>query len=617
MTPTTTVTDSLCVHQLFETRAAARPDSVALATETEELDYAELNRRANRLAHLLIRTGIGPDRPVGLLLERSAEFVVAALAVLKAGGCYVPLDAGYPATRLATMVEDTEVSVVLTRSDLADRLPPHDAVVLRLDEISALLETLGEENPAVAVGPDQLAYIMYTSGSTGRPKGVMVPHRGVVRLIREADYVRLGPDEVLPLLSSVSFDASTFEIWGALLSGGRLVVGPPAAPSLSDLGRLVKRHGVTTLWLTAGLFHLVVDEDPDALSGVRQLLAGGDVLSVERVREFRARHPECRVVNGYGPTEGTTFTTCFPVPDDWRPEGSVAIGRPIGGTYVRVLDQDLRPVAAGEPGELFVGGAGLARGYLHQAGRTAERFIADPYAELPGARLYRTGDQVRELADGTLEILGRLDRQVKIRGYRVELGEIETVLRAHPGVRDVVVLAHGDSVEDRRLVAYPVLHGGADGADGANGAPGVLADLRSWAGARLPEQLVPGTWCPLDVLPLTTNGKVDRAALPSPAAYAKAVKEAKAAKEAGAAEEEAVAAVFAQVLGLEKAGPQDDFFELGGHSLLATKVVARLRRSLGVDLPISAVFDHPTVAALAGQARTARLAATASNAVAS
>ena len=611
MTPTTTATESPCAHQLFEEWAAARPDAVALTTEAEELDYATLNRRANRLAHLLIRTGIGPDRPVGLLLERSAEFVVAALAVLKAGGCYVPLDAGYPASRLATMVEDTEVSVVLTRSDLADRLPPHDTVVLRLDEIPALLETLSEENPAVPVGPDQLAYIMYTSGSTGRPKGVMVPHRGVVRLVREADYVRLGPDEVLPLLSSVSFDASTFEIWGALLSGGRLVVGPPAAPSLSDLGRLVKRHGVTTMWLTAGLFHLVVDEDPDALSGVRQLLAGGDVLSVERVREFRARHPDCRVVNGYGPTEGTTFTTCFPVPDDWHPEGSVAIGRPIGGTYVRVLDQDLRPVAAGEPGELFVGGAGLARGYLHQPGRTAERFIADPYAERPGARLYRTGDQVRELPDGTLAILGRLDRQVKIRGYRVELGEIETVLLAHPEVRDAVVLAHGDSVEERRLVAYPVLRGGADGADRA---AAVLADLRSWTAARLPEQLVPGSWCPLDVLPLTANGKVDRAVLPSPADYARAAKEAQA---AGATEEDAVAAVFEQVLGLEKAGPADDFFELGGHSLLAAKVVARLRRSLGVDLPISEVFDHPTVTALAGRARAARLAATGANGVAS
>ncbi|GAA1973287.1 non-ribosomal peptide synthetase [Kitasatospora viridis] len=582
---------SSCVHRIFEEQAARRPEAVALVAEEGDLSYAELNHRANQLAHQLIRTGIGPDRPVGLFLERSATFVVAALAVLKAGGCYVPLDPEYPAARVAAMLADTQVSVVLTRAGVVDRLPRHDTVVLCLDEIAALLETLSRADPAIEVSPDHLAYIMYTSGSTGRPKGVMVPHRGVTRLVRGADYLELGPGEVLPLLSSVSFDASTFEIWGALANGARLVVGPATAPSIGDLGRLIERHGITTLWLTAGLFHLVVDELPGALTGVRQLLAGGDALGVPQVRRLLAEHPGCRLVNGYGPTEGTTFTTVFPLPANWQPGPSVPIGRPVAGTLVRVLDAELRPVAAGEPGQLFVGGEGLARGYLNQPGRTADRFVPDPAGPV-GARLYATGDQVRELPDGSLEFLGRLDQQVKFRGYRVELGEIESVLREHPAVRDVAVRLIGDSVEDRRLVAYPVLERAE-----------ALAELRPWLADRLPSALVPGLWQPLDALPLTLNGKVDRAALPTPSVLAPPAPPA--AEAADAHEREAVAAVFREVLGLAEARPQDDFFELGGHSLLAAKVVARLRRALGVELPISVVFDHPTVAALAAQARLA------------
>ncbi|HEX5870238.1 MAG TPA: amino acid adenylation domain-containing protein, partial [Longimicrobium sp.] len=521
------------IAALFAEQAAAAPDAVALEIGDESLTYAQLNERANRLAHHLVGLGVGPESRVGICLERGPDLIVAILAALKAGGAYVPLDPAYPAERLAFMLADSAVAVLLTQASLRDALPARDGVrTVSIDGEREQIERESAENPTEASTAGSLAYVMYTSGSTGTPRGVAVEQRSVVRLVRGANYVALGPDEVILGAAPVSFDASTFEIWGALLNGGRVVLVPGTNPSLEELGRTLTRHGVTTLWLTAGLFQVMVDERLDDFAGVRQLLAGGDVLSVAHVKKFLAAAPACRLINGYGPTENTTFTCCYTVPDRWR-GGAIPIGTPISSTRVYVLDPALRPAPLGVPGELYAAGAGVARGYVNRPALTAERFIPDPFSAEPGARMYRTGDRARWRADGVVEYLGRVDAQVKVRGFRIELGEIETVLRRHDGVIDCVVVAREDVPGDRRLAAYIV--GDAD-------AEALRAHLRQ----SLPDYMVPGAFVSLESLPLTPNGKIDRRALPEPDAPAGT--EYVAPRSAG---EEIVAGILAEVLNAE------------------------------------------------------------------
>ncbi|HEU0054938.1 MAG TPA: amino acid adenylation domain-containing protein, partial [Longimicrobium sp.] len=435
------------VDALFAQAAATAPEAVALAWEGGRMTYAELDERANRLAHHLRRAGVAAGTRVGVCLERGPEMVVATLGALKAGGAYVPLDAAYPAERLAFMLADSAVPVLVTESRLAGRLPAHDARVIRVDDDAAAIAA--ESSTAIHAGTDSeaAAYVMYTSGSMGRPKGVEVPHRAIVRLVRGQDYVSIDPSDVFLQLAPASFDAATLELWGPLLNGARLALHPAGQPSVESIGRALAEHGVTILWLTAGLFQLVVEERIEVLRGVRQLLAGGDVLSVPHVRRVLAELPATALINGYGPTENTTFTCCHRVVEAPREGESIPIGRPIANTYVRVLDAGMRPAPVGVPGELYAGGAGLALGYLNQPELTAEKFVADPFA--PGARLYRTGDRVRWRADGTVEFLGRVDTQVKIRGYRVEPGEIEARLLEHAAVREAAVVVREDTVGDR------------------------------------------------------------------------------------------------------------------------------------------------------------------------
>lgn len=486
-----------CVHRMLEERAAAYPGRVAVTGDGGMLTYAELNSRANRLARHLRAHGVRTETPVGLLLPRSVEFVVAALAVLKAGGAYVPIDPDSSTSRLAALIAAIGAPAVITGGPPTAGPPVPGVQVVHVDPPAGL----SGENLGVRTDARNLAYVMATSGSTGEPKLVMVPHRGVVRLVSGQDYARLGPDEVILQLASVSFDAATFEIWGALLNGARLVVAPSEPRGLTEIGELLDEHGVTTLWLTAGLFHLMVDERPERLGGLRQLLAGGDVLSSMHVHRAVTALPRTTVINGYGPTEATTFTTCFRVPADWAPDQAVPIGRPIAHTYVRILDQHLQLAPVGVPGQLYVGGDGLARGYHGDPAQTAERFVPDPFATVPGARLYATGDRARYRPDGTIDFLGRLDQQVKIRGFRVEPHEVEAVLRTHPDVRDVLVVAEGETAESRRLLAYVVY---ADTSDTA------MAELRSWARRQLPDHRVPSRWLPVERLPLTAQGKLDR-----------------------------------------------------------------------------------------------------------
>ncbi len=572
------------IPAVFAEQAAATPDAVALVHDGGTVTYAELNARANRLAHALRRKGVGPEVRVGIALERGEESIVAILAALKAGGAFVPLDPAYPADRIAFMLADSGAAVLVTQESLRGTVPADGTVpVLLVDRDADAIAAESVENPADGAGPRSLAYVMYTSGSTGTPKGVGVEQRSVLRLVRGANFARLDADQVMLQGAPVSFDASTLEIWGALLNGGRLVLVPgSAAPTLEELGGAIARHGVTIAWLTASLFEVMVQERLDDLRGLRQLLAGGDVLPAETVRAFVRAVPGCRLINGYGPTENTTFTACHTVPADWQ-GGAVPIGTPISRTRVYVLDAALRPVPAGVPGELYAGGDGVARGYLGYPSLTAERFVPDPFSAEPGARMYRTGDRMRWTLDGVLEFGGRLDAQVKVRGFRIEPGEVENALMAHADVQETRVIVREDVPGDPRLVAYVV--GGAD-AD----------ELRAHLRHRLPDYMVPSAFVAMERLPLTANGKLDTKALPAP--------------RAGGGDdyvaprtptEEVLAETWAAVLRVDRVGVEDSFFALGGHSLLAMRMVSRVREVFGVEVPLRALFEAPTVAALAAR----------------
>ncbi|MGW6785728.1 MULTISPECIES: non-ribosomal peptide synthetase [unclassified Streptomyces] len=589
--------------ELFEDQAARTPDALAVADDRVRLTYAELNARANRLARLLADMGVGPEQLAAVAVDRSADMVVALLAVVKAGGACVPVDPSYPAERIGYLLEDTRPACLITTGALYPRTRRDGvpAVLLDSPDTAADLERRPDTDlrPAERGGallPAHPAYAIYTSGSTGRPKGALIAHESVARLVRRTNYIDLGPGDVVSQMCSISFDVAIFEVWGALLSGAQLAVPAPGALSTAELRDFAARHGVTVMWLTSGLFHQVVDTDVSSLRGVRQLLAGGDVLSVPRCAAVLDSLPGLRLVNGYGPTENTTFTTAHTVlAGDLAGPGGVPIGTPIADTRVYVLDAGLRPVAPGVPGELYVAGAGLARGYLRRPGLTAERFVANPF-EGPGARMYRTGDTVRWTARGVLEFLGRSDGQVKIRGFRVELGEVEAALAAHPSVEQCAVTVHEAESGDKRLVGYVVPRPGAARADGAA--------IRTALLERLPEHLVPSAVVTLDGLPLTANGKLDRRALPAPRFGTGTPYRAPRSRR-----QEVLCGIFASVLGVPRVGLDDNFFDLGGHSLHATQIVSRIRGELAVELRPRALFQAMTVSALDEKVAASRPAA--------
>ncbi len=577
------------IPALFAAQVRARPDAVAIVCGARRLSYEALNAWANRLAHRLQRHGVGAASVVGISARRSPAMIAGLLGILKAGGAYLALDAAYPAERLRFMIEDAGVGMLLVEDGL---LPPLDGVAartVRLDPDGADLDDEAADDPPDAGDADALAYVVYTSGSTGQPKGCGATHRGVVRLVRNTDYATFGADEVFLQLAPITFDASTFEIWGALLNGGRLQQVAAELPTLDEIARTIEAGGVTTVWLTAGLFHQMVDHEIRCFRQVRQVLAGGDVLSVDHVKRFVAALPTCRLINGYGPTENTTFTCTYTVGDPSRLEPSVPIGRPIANTTVHVLDRHRNPVPIGAIGELYIGGDGLARGYLNRPELTAERFVPDPFDDRPDARLYRSGDRVRYLADGNLQFLGRMDDQVKIRGFRIEPGEIETTLQQHPGVRQAAVAARDDGQGSRRLIAYVVARDPA--------AAPATSDLSAFLAGRLPAYMRPSAFVALDALPITAVGKLDREAL---------VRIGSPEVAAGRAPiwprtplEEAVAAIWSDLLGLDRVGVQESFFDLGGHSLAAMKMLFLVEERLGVDLPLQLVFASPTIEGLA------------------
>jgi amino acid adenylation domain-containing protein len=579
----------LCVHQLFETQAAKTPEATALVFEGWRLSYRELNQRANRLARHLRTLGVGPEVTVGLCLERSPEAIVGLLGILKAGGAYVPLDPIYPRERLSFMVEDAGARVVLTITRWLDKLPRERTTAVCLDHLPESFAPEELENIAAGVGPDNLAYVIYTSGSTGEPKGVEICHRAIVRLLIGANYAKFTSQEVFLQLAPLSFDAATFEIWGALLHGATLVLFPRQVPAAQSLAEVLRRENVTTLWLTSSLFNAVIDEAPAALSSVRQLLVGGEALSAAHIRRALSALPETQLINGYGPTESTTFACCYSIPRSLEEAAtSIPIGRPISNTQVYILDKQLQPVPIGGVGELHIGGDGLGRGYLNRPDLTFEKFIANPFSERPGDRLYKTGDLARYLPDGNIEFIGRLDDQIKIRGYRIEPGEIEAALTQHPAVKAAVVVPHEIQPAEKLLVAYVVPKGGQ-----ALTAEGLQAFLKQ----KLPRYMVPARFMFVASLPLTPNGKVDRRALPAPEAV-----EITSHREFVAPRDEVeskLLEIWQSVLGIRTISVTDNFFDLGGHSLLVVRMMGLIERACGVRLPLATLFAGATVELLA------------------
>ncbi len=576
------------IAALFERQAQLTPQAPAIVADDGALRYDELNRRANRLARRLRSAGIEREGRVGVALERGHHLPIALLAILKAGGAYVPLDLSYPRDRLDYIRTDAAVEIVVTTRALADRLPPgvHPLFVdEQADNLATATRSGDDENLPSAANGDSLAYVMYTSGSTGKPKGVAVIHRNVARLVSNSNYLRLTPDDVVLQFAPLSFDASTFEIWGPLLNGATLAFAPPGAHSLATIRATLRARSVSVLWLTAPLFHGVVDTDVKQLAGLRTLLVGGDVVSPAHARRFIETFPHCNLINGYGPTENTTFSCCHPIAATYASKATIPIGRPIANTTAYVLDRHLAPAPIDVPGEIFVGGDGLAREYLNQPELTAERFITDPFGDDAAGRLYRTGDRGRFRSDGSIEFLGRLDDQVKIRGFRVELGEVTGALREHPDISEARVTIHVDASGTKTLAAFAVPRPPAVPTAG---------DLRAFLRRTLPDHALPATITLVDRLPATPSGKIDTSSL-----VPVATEPARAASEPQTPTQRTIAEIWSRLLGHETPDIDAAFFETGGHSLLAMRLVARIADAFGVDLSLRWFFDHPTIAELA------------------
>ncbi|QHM19370.1 Dimodular nonribosomal peptide synthase [Bacillus subtilis] len=590
-----------CLPEQFEKQAALRPDAIAVVYEDQALSYAELNERANRLARFLISEGVGPEQFVALALPRSLEMAVGLLAVLKAGAAYLPLDPDYPADRIAFMLKDAQPAFIMTNTKAANHIPPVENVpkiVLDDPELAEKLNTYPAENPknkdrTQPLSPLNTAYVIYTSGSTGVPKGVMIPHQNVTRLFAATEHwFRFSSDDIWTMFHSYAFDFSVWEIWGPLLHGGRLVIVPHhVSRSPEAFLRLLVKEGVTVLNQTPSAFYQFMQaerEQPDlgqALS-LRYVIFGGEALELSRLEDWYNRHPENRpqLINMYGITETTVHVSYIELDRSMaalRANSLIGCGIPDLGVYV--LDERLQPVPPGVAGELYVSGAGLARGYLGRPGLTSERFIADPFGP-PGTRMYRTGDVARLRADGSLDYVGRADHQVKIRGFRIELGEIEAALVQHPQLEDAAVIVREDQPGDKRLAAYVI----------PSEETFDTAELRKYAAERLPDYMVPAAFMTMKELPLTPNGKLDRKALPAPD-FAAAVT----GRGPRTPQEEILCDLFMEVLHLPRVGIDDRFFDLGGHSLLAVQLMSRIREALGVELSIGNLFEAPTVAGLA------------------
>ncbi len=575
---------NLCIHELFEAQVERSPDAIAVVFKEKQLTYRELWARANQLAHYLRVLGVGPEVLVGICTERSLEMVVGLLGILKAGGAYLPLDPEYPLERLAFMLSDAQVPVLLTTEHLVEGLPTTWAQVICLDSDWESIAQHSEANPPHSTTPDNLAYVIYTSGSTGRPKGVEIQHSGLVNLVTWHQRVyNVMPIDRATQLAAPAFDASVWELWPYLTLGASIhILGEETRVSPSKLLAFLAESAITICFLPTPLAEAILAEQWPHDLALRALLTGGDKL----YRVPQKALPFC-LVNHYGPTENTVVATWAPVAAVRSTDAPPPIGRPIANTQIYLLDSDLQLVPIGVTGELHIGGDGLARGYLNRPELTSEKFIPNPNSNLPGARLYKTGDLARYLPDGNIEFLGRIDHQVKIRGFRIELGEIETVLGRHPSVREAVVLAREDEPGDRRLVAYIVTEKKSTPA----------SELGRFLEEALPDYMIPKAFVMLDALPMTANGKVDRRALRVPDQARPELLLTYVAPRTPV--ELVLGEIWTQVLGVKQVGIHDNFFELGGHSITAGQLVSRLGESFCVELSLDSFFEVSTIAELA------------------
>jgi amino acid adenylation domain-containing protein len=565
----------------FARRVAETPNAVAVTAAGEALTYAELDRRSSAVACYLASLGVAAEDGIGVCIERSILLPIALLGILKAGAAYVPLDRAYTRERLEHILADAAVAVVVVAGDDHDALPRDTVRIVDLVRDTVAIAAAGESVLAHVPTATSLAYVMYTSGSTGRPKGVAIEHRAIMRLVRGSDFVDIAVDDVFLQLAPPAFDASTFEIWAPLLNGATLAIPAPGALSLEEIGATLERFSVTTLWLTAPLFRMMVETELPRFARLRNLLTGGDVVSAEHARRFIAAAPSCRLIDGYGPTENTTFSCCYTVPVG-DVGSTIPIGRPIANSRAYVLDDAMQPVAFGADGELFVGGDGLARGYLNLPELNAERFVRDPFAG-DGSRLYRTGDRARLRPDGVIEFLGRLDNQVKIRGFRIELDEIEAALHAHDAVLHAVVVVE-ERAGEKTLHAVVV----ATGAERVS-----VADLRAYLGARLPAYMIPHRFSFREALPQFTSGKIDRVTLARDVAPARGPILAR--RSADNETTLAIANIWKTTLENAEVGNDENFFDAGGDSLLLLVLHKRMKQAFSVDISVTDLFRESTI----------------------
>lgn len=582
------------IVSLFEAQVARTPDAPALHCEGDELSYEELNRRANQLAWHLVGLGIRPESRVGMCGKRSIDTVVGLLAILKAGGVYVPLDPSYPQDRLAYMVEDAGLEALICRTHFPARLPQSGARIVRLDDQESA-DCGHESNPGIRVTPHMLAYVIYTSGSTGKPKGVAVEHRQVLNRLRWMwDAYPFAPGEISCHKTALNFVDSLWELLGPLLQGIPTIIIPDElARDPAALVGALSGARVSRIWLVPSMLRVLLATHPDLGQRLPELtfwVASGEELSAELFDLFSERHPRAALYNLYGTSE-VWDATWYDPRHDGSSDACVPIGRPIANTQAFVLDSRLQPVPVGVPGELHIGGVGLARGYLDRPGLTAQKFIPHPFSSERGARLYKTGDLARHRADGIIEFLGRMDRQVKLRGFRIELGEVETALMRHEAIREAAVLLREDNPGEPRLVAYIVPHPQDQPAEGISG-----LGVRQFLRRTLPDYMVPSAFVPLAGFPLTPNGKLDRRALPPPDARRSFIANTYVAPRTP--EEEQLARIFGQLLGLDHVGVYDNFFDLGGHSLLAIRAVSQMREAFQVEITLRAIFEAPTIAGI-------------------
>jgi amino acid adenylation domain-containing protein len=580
------------LHQLFEEQVERTSEAIAVVFEHQKLTYEQLNSQANQLARYLQQLGVKPETLVGICVKRSLEMVVGLLGILKAGGAYVPLDPDYPSERLAYMLEDSQIPVLLTQGNLSNQLPTHQAQVICLDTDWQKIAQHGRENLVCEVTPDNLAYVIYTSGSTGKPKGAMNTLRGICnRLLWMQDTYKLDSSDRVLQKTPFSFDVSVWEFFLPLLTGACLVVAKPEGHKDSAyLVNLIAQQKITTLHFVPSMLQVFLEEEGlERCHCLKRVICSGEALPWKLQERFFARL-ECELHNLYGPTEAAIDVTYWKCERE-SPLRTVPIGRPIANTQIYILDPHLQPVPIGVPGELHIGGVQIARGYLNRPELTEQKFIPNPFQN--SEKLYKTGDLVRYLPDGNIEYLRRLDHQVKIRGFRIELGEIESVISQHPAVRETVVIAKGETLENQQLIAYVVLH---QKTREQNQQTLTISNLRRFLKKKLPDYMVPAAFVVLNAFPLTPNGKVNRRDLPEPDQSQLHLESTFVAPRTFV--EQQIADLWAEVLKLERVGIHDNFFELGGYSLIGIQMMTRLRQNLGVELPLHILFEAPTIAKL-------------------